>query len=181
MKPTLFDDPDASCKYTPGQLMHFQERYDNGYDVFADDDYTNWLSANYPDALPEHLRKGGEDPLPVAASSKIRVQSDNSILKVHALMELRHTQRKIIWSGCIKTIQMPFDCGSNGVAEPSSRSMTTPEVPKSSTPKSVQPGTSSAISEFRTTPPVGKLHSASKRKASIKRSIFGARVHSPLQ
>ena len=41
----------SSSTFTPEQLEQFQVRYE-GFDVYEDSDYLQWLEINHPDALP---------------------------------------------------------------------------------------------------------------------------------
>ena len=50
--------------YTPDQILLFQGRCENGYDIFADSDYINWLCEIHLDALLGNLCESGEDHLP---------------------------------------------------------------------------------------------------------------------
>ena len=47
--------------FTSAQLLHFEERYSNSYDLFVDKDYVKWLSLYHPEALPDDL---GDDVVP---------------------------------------------------------------------------------------------------------------------
>ena len=47
--------------YTPDQIVLFQRRYENGYDIFTDGDYIKWLREIHPDVLLENLRESGEE------------------------------------------------------------------------------------------------------------------------
>ena len=47
--------------FTSAQLLRFEERYSNGYDIFIDKDYVKWLSLYHPEALPDDL---GDDVVP---------------------------------------------------------------------------------------------------------------------
>ena len=47
--------------FTSAQLLCFEERYSNGYDIFVDKDYVKWLSLYHPEALPDNL---GDDVVP---------------------------------------------------------------------------------------------------------------------
>ena len=77
--PPLFDDPNPNpYEYTIEQILHFKERYQNGFDVFIDDDYVRWLSIEHPEALPAHLRTFEENPLPVTKPSEVTVHGDDS-------------------------------------------------------------------------------------------------------
>ena len=47
--PPTFD----SCHdYTLGETLQFENRYDNGYDIFTDQKYVQWLSQYHPEVLP---------------------------------------------------------------------------------------------------------------------------------
>ena len=52
--------------FSSNQLVRFQERYNNGYDIFVDKDYCKWLSLYHPEALPDDL---GDDDAPVDPSN----------------------------------------------------------------------------------------------------------------
>ena len=183
--PPLFDDPGPSSEineYSPDQLVLFQKRYENGYDVFLDEDYVDWLSYKHPEALPEHLCKNatGEDPLPVVPPSKVRVHCDDSEQLLYFESSYADGIEAYPEEEYVQWLQEnhpdALSDGKSCVDRAESPSGTVPKEPKSSTPKSAQPGISSAISEFLTTPPIGKVRSTTKRKASAKKSIFGARV-----
>lgn len=47
--------------FTNDQLVLFEERYSNGYDIFVDKDYIKYLSLYHPEALPDDL---GDDNFP---------------------------------------------------------------------------------------------------------------------
>ena len=47
--------------FTSAELVRFEERYSNGYDIFVDNDYVKWLSLHHPEALPDDL---GDDVVP---------------------------------------------------------------------------------------------------------------------
>jgi len=52
--------------FSSNQLVCFQERYNNGYDIFVDKDYCKWLSLYHPEALLDDL---GDDDAPVDPSN----------------------------------------------------------------------------------------------------------------
>ena len=47
-------------------MLNFEERYGNGYDIFADKDYVKWRRLYHPEALPDDL---GDDIAPPATSN----------------------------------------------------------------------------------------------------------------
>ena len=62
--------------FTSAQLVHFEERYSNGYDIFVDKDYVKWLSLYHPKALPDDL---GDDIAPPALSDNWDPDGDTPI------------------------------------------------------------------------------------------------------
>ena len=69
--PSLSTTPSAESSsvesaFSSAQLVCFQQRYDNGYDIFVDKDYCRWLSLNHPEALPDDF---GDDDAPVGPSN----------------------------------------------------------------------------------------------------------------
>ena len=167
--PPLFDDPNPNpYEYTIEQILHFEERYQNGFDVFIDDDYVRWLSIEHPEALPAHLRTFEENPLPVTKPSEVTVHGDDS--------EPTYTDGSEVDShdkdDYSDSEHYGRTDGSGG--EEVSCNKTAPEVPKSSTPKSAKPSTSSAISEFLTTPHVSNKPNTSAKKAFSARVLTSA-------
>ena len=55
--------------FTSAQLLRFEERYGNGYDIFVDKDYVKWLSLYHPKALPDDLGDDVVQPLEINTSS----------------------------------------------------------------------------------------------------------------
>ena len=54
---------DAFNAYTIEQLLLFETRFENEYDIFfTDDSYVQWLLENHPDALSEHVRPVEKPP-----------------------------------------------------------------------------------------------------------------------
>ena len=47
-----FKDEVRESHFTPKQLELFQERYDNGYDLYTDPDYVMWMIDNHPTDVP---------------------------------------------------------------------------------------------------------------------------------
>ena len=50
-------------------MLTFQRKFDNGYDLYSDPLYLNWLRHEHPDSLPEHLnldQHANEQPDPIA-------------------------------------------------------------------------------------------------------------------
>ena len=82
-------------KYTIEQLLLYERRYENGYNIFTDDSYVEWLLENHPDALPEHTlpepvnaEEPQQDSTPIQHSTPIR-HVDNSLLCQNVMKEPR--------------------------------------------------------------------------------------------
>ena len=43
------------CVFTEEEICLFQNRFENGYDLYHDNQYVNWLRQEYPDSLPNGL------------------------------------------------------------------------------------------------------------------------------
>ena len=41
--------------FTPKQLELFEQRYENGYDLYTDIDYVAWLMENHPEDVPDEI------------------------------------------------------------------------------------------------------------------------------
>ena len=56
-------------RFTFEQIEHFERRFENGYDIYADDDYIAWLFDNHRDAISEGvLLQCPSGPLPITGS-----------------------------------------------------------------------------------------------------------------
>lgn len=42
--------------FTEEQLALFEHRYENGYNLYIDEDYVSWLQHNHPESLPDDLQ-----------------------------------------------------------------------------------------------------------------------------
>ena len=178
--------------------MLFQGRYENGYDIFTDSDYINWL----PDALPENLCESGEVHLPSlqTCSSSTTLHDDlhastvYSKYTVEQLLQFENAfdngndaclgEDYLEWlceihpGGLLELEKLVVKIVAHLLTQQSLHPSTfveTQGVPISSSPKSPRLCISSAISEFLITLPVGKIQSTTKSKVST-RSNFGARV-----
>jgi len=48
-------------EYTIEEILLFESRYENEYDIFTDDKYVQWLLENHPDAVPENVHHGNKE------------------------------------------------------------------------------------------------------------------------
>ena len=186
-EPTTSEDDRSTSIFTPSahstipditfteeQIAQFQLRYDNGYDLYIDQDYVTWLQLHHPDSLPVELSAAGKNAESTFSESQ---EGTSSYALVNQSSPIRGHE------GTILTVS------ESPLSEIQQQSMTQ-ETPKpdedtaiSSDTSSSKPSTSlsesfsktretfSAITEFLTFPAV-----TSKKSKGKGKSPGGARV-----
>ena len=69
-----------SSQLSKEQLELFKRRYENGYDVYEEEDYVTWLQIHHPASLPDDLKKHNSDTASIVSSHSDTLLMDLSQL-----------------------------------------------------------------------------------------------------
>ena len=69
-----------SSQLSKEQLELFERRYENGYDVYEEEDYVTWLQIHHPASLPDDLKKHNSDTASIVSSHSDTLLMDLSQL-----------------------------------------------------------------------------------------------------
>ena len=73
---------DASCTFSADELKHFQQRYEEGYDVECDERYNQWLEMYHPTVHPSSENDPSVDLSCTVTSEEMPADSDTCIVTV---------------------------------------------------------------------------------------------------
>ena len=67
--------------FTTEEIELFERRFKEGYDLYIDEKYVDWMNRTYPNFLPAHLRKNSScisDYIPQSVSEEVEVCTTSS-------------------------------------------------------------------------------------------------------